>query len=158
MAYEAVTANIANANNPHGLPVVTRPNIAPMSQHAIDLVRRMEAVVREMPQAPFKLDRQLHEGMYARTVTLPRGYWGGCLVEKATFVIVVGDADFYVGTDEPMRCRGVTVVSAAAGRKQAVDVISDTISVTAISIVDAATADEADAQMTSEPELLREGC
>lgn len=153
LAWLAPLADAARA----ALPAPTRPNIAPMSEQAIDLVRRMEAVVREMPQAPFKLDRQLHEGMYARTVTLPPGYWGGCLVEKATFVIVVGDANFYVGTDEPLRCSGVTVVSAGAHRKQAVEALS-TISVTAISIVDATTVDEADAQMTSEPELLREGC
>jgi hypothetical protein len=131
--------------------------IAPMSEQAIDLVRRMEAVVREMPQAPFKLDRDLHEGMYARTVTLPPGYWGGTIVNEATFVIVVGEGEFYVGTDEPLRCSGVTVIKAAGRRKQAF-LAHTHVTVTAISIVGAATVDEADAIMSGEPELLREGC
>jgi hypothetical protein len=156
MAYEAVTANIANAKNPHGLPMLAE-RIPAMSPTAIDLVRRMESVVREMPQAPFKLDHLLHAGMYARTVTLPPGYWGGALVQEATILIVVGRATIFTGEDEPLRVSGVTVLPAAAGRKQAF-VAEDFITLIMIAAVDAKTAPEAEAKLCAEPHILREGC
>src|SRR5688572_3519931 len=99
--------------------VESRPIIPAMSPAALDIVRRMEAVVRELPQEPFKLDHWLHHGVYTRMVTLPPGYWGGALVKEPTTFIVIAAALIYTGDDEPAPVSGVTVLPAAAGRKQA---------------------------------------
>lgn len=131
--------------------------IPAMSATAIDLVRRMESVVRDLPQAPFKLDHLLHAGMYARTVTLPPGYWGGALVKEATILVVIGAATIYTGEDEPLRVSGVTVLPASAGRKQAF-VTEDHVTLIMIAAVDAKTVSEAELALCAEPHILREGC
>lgn len=136
--------------------VEVRPSIPAMSPQALDIVRRMEAVVRTMPQEPFKLDHLLHAGMYARTVTLPPGYWGGALTLTASIVIVVGDALVYTGEDEPLQVSGVTVLPASAGRKQAFST-NDYVTIIMVAATDAKDVPEATAQLCAEPEILREG-
>lgn len=137
--------------------VATRPAIPPMSPAALDLVRRMESVVRALPQAPFKLDHLFHGGVYTRTVTLPPGYWGGAEVAKETTLVIVGDAVIYTGEDEPLSVRGVTVLPAAAGRKQAF-VCDSHITLIMFAACHAKTASEAEAILCAEPHILREGC
>lgn len=137
---------------PYGLA----PSIPPMSQRAIAIVRSMEAVVRDMPQEPFKLDDFLHAGMYLRMVTLPAGYWGGAEVKADTILIVIGDATIFTGGDEPLIVRGVTTIRAAAGRKQAF-FTKQTITLIMVAATDAGTTDEAVKLLCAEPEILREG-
>lgn len=136
--------------------LAVRPAIPAMSEQALDLVRRMEAVVRDLPQAPFKLDHLLHGGMYARTVTLPPGYWSGALVIKSTILIVIGEATIYIGEEEPLRVSGVTVLPASAMRKQAFTVDRH-VTLIAIAATGAGTVAEAEAQITAEPDSLRKG-
>lgn len=137
------------------LPAV-RPSIPPLSPVALDLVRKMESLVREMPQAPFKLDHLLHAGMYARTVTLPPGLWTGALVKEDTILIVIGDATLYVGEDEPLRISGVTVLPASAGRKAAF-VAEGHVTMIMLAVCAARTVPEAEALLTDEAHILRTG-
>lgn len=136
--------------------VVARPHVPAMSADALAIVRRMEDVVRQMPQEPFKLDELLWGGIYTRTATLPPGYWGGALVKGVTTLIIIGEATIFTGEDKGLRVRGVTVLPASPGRKQAF-VTKDYITVIMVGATAADTTEEAVLQLCAEPEILRTG-
>lgn len=128
--------------------------IRPMSAHAVETVRSMETMLRELDQTPpFVTEPLLHGGMYARTVRLPPGLWTGAQVKRETVFIIQGDALIYAGEDEPLRVTGYTVLRGSAGRKQAVLALTEIV-VTAVAVCDAASEAEAEAYMTDEPEVL----
>lgn len=140
------------------MDIVAQPQgelaIRPMSAHAIETVRSMETMLRELNQTPpFDTEHMLHEGMYARTVRLPPGLWTGAQVNRGTIFIIQGDAIIYTGEDEPLSVTGYTVLRGSPGRKQAVLALTD-ITVTAVAVCDAATEAEAELDMTDEPAVL----
>lgn len=133
---------------------IARPRIAPMSEAAIDKVRRLEAVARKMPQVAIRTAHFLHAGLYARTVFVPAGVMiTGVLVKIDTLLIAQGDAVVYVDGG-PMQLRGYNVVPAAAGRKQAFIAQTD-LHLTMTFATDAATVEEAEAEFTDEVDLLQ---
>lgn len=128
--------------------------IAPMGHEAIDKVRRLEAVAREMPQVAIRIDHALHAGLYARTAFVPAGVMiTGVLIKIATLLIVQGDAAVYVDGG-PMQLRGYNVVPAAAGRKQAIVALTD-VHLTMVFSTAATTVEEAEAEFTDEVDELQ---
>lgn len=144
------------ANAPPANMTVRKAVIPTMSPEALAIVRRMEDVVRQMPQEPFKLDEFLHGGVYTRMVTLPPGYWGGAEVAGETTLIIIGAATIFTGEDEGLPVSGVTVLPAAAGRKQAF-VTKDYVTLVMVAATDAATTEDAVLALCAEPEILRAG-
>ena len=132
---------------------LARPHIAPMGEAAIDNVRRLESLAREMPQVAIATDHVIHAGMYARTVLVPAGVMiTGVLIKIATLLIVHGDAVVYVDGGA-VQLRGYNVLPASAGRKQAFVAQTDT-HLTMIFPSDAKNVEQAERQFTDEVERL----
>jgi hypothetical protein len=132
---------------------LARPRIAPMGDAAIENVRRLESLAREMPQVAIATDHVIHAGMYARTVLVPAGVMiTGVLVKVATLLVVHGDAVVYVDGG-PIELRGYNVLPASAGRKQAFVAQTDT-HLTMIFPSDAKNVEQAERQFTDEIERL----
>lgn len=136
------------------LKLVADNTIPAMSEAAIDKVRQLEAIVGTLPQVQIRTHHFLHAGMYSRTVFVPAGVLiTGVLIKVPTLLISDGDATVYVdGT--PMFLRGRCVVRAEGGRKQAFFAETD-LHLTMLFATSAATVEEAEAEFTSEPELLQ---
>lgn len=132
---------------------VYEAGIPAMSSHAVSTVRRLETAMRKFEQAPYVIKHTLHAGMYARTVTLAPGLWAGAQVKRGTILTIIGDALVYVGKAEPLQVRGVTVMPASAGRKQAF-VAQTEITLVMVAACDAATVAEAEAYLCAETDLL----
>jgi hypothetical protein len=133
--------------------LATRPHIAPMSEAAIDKVRRLESLAAALPQVAIETDHVLHAGLYARTVFVPKGVMiTGALIKIATLLIVSGEATVSVdgGT---LALRGYTVLPAGAGRKQAFVARTD-MHLTMIFPTDATTVEDAEREFTDEADLL----
>ena len=134
--------------------VPAAPVIAPMSVEAIDKVRELEAMALDLPQVPIRTGHVLHAGLYARTIVIPAGVMlTGALVKIPTVLIAEGEAMAYIGTDQPMRLRGYSVIAAAAGRKQAFLALSD-LHLTMIFPTAAKTVEAAEWEFTDEAEAL----
>jgi hypothetical protein len=132
---------------------LVRQHIAPMGDVAIENVRRLENLAREMPQVAISTDHTLHAGMYARTVFVPAGVMiTGVMIKIATLLIVHGDVVVYV-EGGPMQLRGYTVLPASAGRKQAFVAQTDAW-LTMVFPTDAKTVEEAERQFTDEIDRL----
>jgi hypothetical protein len=130
-----------------------RPRIAPMSEQAIDTVRRLERLAREMPQVGIVTDHMLHAGLYSRTICIPAGVMiTGALIKVATLLIVQGDVIVYADGG-PMHLNGYNIVPADAGRKQAFLATTD-VHMTAIFPTEARTVEAAEREFTDETELL----
>lgn len=135
------------------LVVPAVPRIGAMSPLAVEQVRELEGMARQMPQVSVGTDHLIHGGMYARTIMVPAGVMiTGALVKVATILIVSGDCTVFIDGG-PMDLCGYHVVPASAGRKQAFVANADTW-LTAIFPSDARDIDEAERQFTDEYELL----
>ena len=89
-----------------------------MSDEAIANVERMEEMMLAQPQVEMETQHDLHGGMYARSIMIPKGIMiTGALVKIPTMLICVGDAVVYIGSDV-IRVTGYAVIPASAGRKQ----------------------------------------
>ena len=127
--------------------------IPAMSNEAIEYVRRIEAVILEHPQVPLETKHVIHGGMYARTITMPPGMvLTSALIKLSTIVIISGHATFSFEEDS-IEFEGYHVVTASAGRKQAVIAHSET-DITMIFPTTVQTVAEAEAQFTDESEAL----
>lgn len=92
--------------------------IEAMSDEAIATVERMEELMLAQPQVELETQHDIHGGMYARSIMIPKGIMiTGALVKIATMLICVGDAVMYIGNDL-VRVQGYAVIPASAGRKQ----------------------------------------
>jgi hypothetical protein len=133
--------------------VPSAPRIAAMGDAAIDQVRRLESLARELPQVALETSHVLHAGLYARTVFVPAGVViTGALVKLATLLVIEGDVLVHVD-GEPLRLRGHQVLPAAAGRKQAFFAQADT-HITMIFPTAARSVAEAEREFTDEAERL----
>lgn len=136
-----------------GSPALLRTGIAPMSQEAIEKVRRVETAARKLEQVPIETDHVFHAGVYARTVMIPAGVLiTGTLIKIATLLIVSGDATVFIG-DGAVRLTGYSVVPAAAGRKQVFYAHTD-VYLTMVFPTDAKDVDAAEREFTDEIDLL----
>lgn len=124
-----------------------------MSDEAIHSVRLLQIAEAELPQVPLDTQHVLHAGLYARTLRLPDGVeMTAALIKRPTLVIVVGDALVWLGA-ETHRLSGHSVLPASAGRKQVFFALTETF-ITMIFPTDAKTVAEAEAQFTSESDML----
>ena len=136
----------------HDLAAV--PPIPPMGEHALGLVRELQAQLEKLPQVAVRMHHVLHGGMYARTCYIPAGCTAACcLVRVPTVVILAGSASVYVGSDAPLVLEGYNVVPGSAGRKQAFVAITD-FALTMVYVTGAKTIEEAENEMTAEAHML----
>lgn len=133
--------------------------IAPMSDQAIEAVRKLETEAMAKPQTPIATDHVLHGGMYARTIVIPAGVTlTGALIKIATILILNGDAIAYMERPDrkgggAVRLTGYHVLPASARRKQAFVAQLDTY-LTMIFPTGTKTVAEAEAEFTDEANLL----
>lgn len=129
------------------------PRISAMSQHAVDNVRKLEAVLRESPQFELETRHVIHGGMYSRTIRMPAQHiLTGTLVKVPTLLIISGHVTVYLG-DGHAELIGYGVVPASAGRKQAFVSHMDT-DISMVFCTSAKTVSEAEAELTDEVDLL----
>lgn len=133
---------------------IAQSKIAPMSEAAIDLVRKFEEFSITCPQAYLETTHVLHGGMYARTLMQSANtIMTSALVKVETILTVNGDVSIYVGDDAPIHVNGHHVLAASAGRKVAIFAHSDTW-MTMTFPTDATTVEEVEEQLTDEAHLL----
>lgn len=133
--------------------------IAPNSDLELEQVRDIQGVLLSLPQVEIPTHHVLHGGMYARTITIPAGIAiAGVFVQVPTVLIVSGHVSV-LANGETIEINGYQVIPASAGRKQAFVAHTDT-EMTMIFATTAKTVREAEAEFTSEPELLasRQDC
>ena len=129
------------------------PAIAAMTPAQVGEVRRLEAAVRELPQAQIDTYHVIHAGLYARTIRIPAGVvLTGAEITRATLLIFSGHAVVTMG-DSVRELDGYHVLPAEAGRKQAFLALADT-DLTMLFATDARDIATAEGQFTSEPERL----
>jgi hypothetical protein len=128
--------------------------IPPMSPCAIDRVRRLEAVLSELPQVEFSTEHVFHAGLYARTICIPAGaVLTGAEIKIATLLIVSGAATIYLD-GETLEVSGYHVIPAGAGRKQAIVARADT-NLTMLFSTQARTVADAENEFSDEGDMLR---
>lgn len=132
---------------------VSDSRIPPMSPKAVEKVRELESVTRELPQVEIATDHVLHGGMYARTICIPAGVvLTGVFIRVPTVLVFDGQATVNTG-EEPVTLTGYHVLAASAGRRQAFLAHSET-RLTMIFATQAKTVEEAEDQFTDEAHLL----
>ena len=130
-----------------------RPAIPAMTADAIEKVRTFQNAAALLPQIPIETQHVLHAGLYARTLRVPAGtVVVGVLSKIPTVLTVHGDITFWLGT-ESRRLTGYHVLTASAGRKQAVWAHEETF-ITMSFPTTAKTVEEAESEFTDEIDLL----
>lgn len=133
--------------------VAAESRIPAMTAQAIDKVRELEALTRELPQVEIATDHVLHGGMYARTITIPAGVLlTGVFIRVPTLLVFDGNATVNAG-DEPVTLAGYHVLAASAHRRQAFVAHADT-RLTMVFATQATSVAEAEAEFTDEAHLL----
>lgn len=104
-------------------------------------------------QVEIPTEHLIHAGMYARTITMPKGIvLTGALMKLATVLIVTGNAAVLAGEDW-IELRGYNVIPASAGRKQ-VFLSRSPVIITMLFPTQAGTVEEAEAEITDQAEQL----
>ena len=133
------------------VPLHTR--LAPATPAAIEKVRRLTEVLRQLPQTTFVTEHMLHGGMYTRTVRLPADtVCTAVLIQVPTVLITSGEASVY-SDDELIHVEGYRVLPGSAGRKIAF-VTHSNFSMSMLFPSKAKTVDEAQREFTPEHEML----
>lgn len=133
--------------------------IARNSELELEQIRDIQGALLSMPQVEIPTHHVLHGGMYARTIRIPAGIAiAGAFVQVPTVLIVAGHVSV-LANGKTIEIDGYQVIPASAGRKQAFVAHTDT-EMTMIFATTAKTVREAEAEFTSEPELLasRQDC
>jgi hypothetical protein len=120
---------------------------------AMEIVNRVEAKMRTMPQIDVKTEHILHAGMYARTVKLAaRVAIVSVLIKVPTILTVNGKCRVFAG--EAWRdFDGYHVIPASAGRKMIYVTFAPT-DITMVFPSKAKTIEEAEREFTDESDLL----
>lgn len=127
--------------------------IPAMAPAAINKVRQLEAITRELPQVDIATDHVLHGGMYARTICIPAGVvLTGVFIRVPTLLVFNGNATVNAG-DEPVTLAGYHVLAASAHRRQAFLAHQDT-QLTMVFSTLAKSVEEAEDEFTDEAHLL----
>lgn len=133
--------------------VAAEGRIRAMAPEAIDKVRQLEAITRELPQVEIATDHVLHGGMYARTICIPSGVvLTGVFIRVPTLLVFDGHATVNAG-DEATTMSGYHVLAASAHRRQAFLAHEDT-RLTMVFATQAKTVAEAEDEFTDEAHLL----
>lgn len=133
--------------------VAAESRIPAMTAQAINKVRALEAVTRELPQVEIATDHVLHGGMYARTVCIPAGVvLTGVFIQVPTLLVFDGHATVNAG-EEAATLQGYHVLAASAHRRQAFVAHKDT-RLTMVFATKVQTVAEAEDEFTNEAHLL----
>ncbi len=133
--------------------VVSRTNIAPISDDDLANVRALETAVGRLEQVSIPTQHILHAGVYSRTVTVPAGVAiTGALIKCATILIINGEGVAYLD-GRPVEFSGYNVLTASARRKQAFFAKTDT-DLTMIFATVATTVHAAEDRFTDEVDFL----
>ncbi|MDD5176271.1 MAG: hypothetical protein PHQ05_07620 [Sterolibacterium sp.] len=133
--------------------VAAEGRIPAMAPKAIDKVRQLEALTRELPQVEIATEHVLHGGMYARTICIPAGVvLTGVFIRVPTLLVFDGHATVNAG-DEATTLTGYHVLAASAHRRQAFLAHADT-RLTMVFASQAKTVAEAEDEFTDEAHLL----
>ena len=133
--------------------VAAESRIPAMTAQAIDKVRELEAITRDLPQVEIATDHVLHGGMYARTICIPAGVvLTGVFIRVPTLLVFDGNATVNSG-DEAATLVGYHVLAASAHRRQAFLAHADT-RLTMVFATQAKTVAEAEDEFTDEAHLL----
>ena len=133
--------------------VAAESRIPAMTAQAIDKVRELEAITRELPQVEIATDHVLHGGMYARTICIPAGVvLTGVFIRVPTLLVFDGNATVNAGEDA-VTLVGYHVLAASAHRRQAFLAHADT-RLTMVFASQAKTVAEAEDEFTDEAHLL----
>ena len=96
--------------------VAAESRIPAMTAQAIDKVRELEAITRDLPQVEIATDHVLHGGMYARTICIPAGVvLTGVFIQVPTLLVFDGNATVNAG-DDAVTLVGYHVLAASAHR------------------------------------------
>ena len=133
--------------------VAAESRIPAMTAQAIDKVRELEAITRDLPQVEIATDHVLHGGMYARTICIPAGVvLTGVFIRVPTLLVFDGNATVNAG-DDATTLVGYHVLAASAHRRQAFLAHADT-RLTMVFATQAKTVVEAEDEFTDEAHLL----
>ena len=133
--------------------VAVESRIPAMTAQAIDKVRELEAITRDLPQVEIATDHVLHGGMYARTICIPAGVvLTGVFIRVPTLLIFDGNATVNAD-DDATTLVGYHVLAASAHRRQAFLAHADT-RLTMVFATQAKTVAEAEDEFTDEAHLL----
>lgn len=123
--------------------------IPAMTLEGIEKVRKIESLVKQLPQTDIATHHVLHGGMYARTVVIPAGsVMTGALIKVPTILIMDGHATVTIG-EESVELDGYHVLPASRGRKQVFITHKDT-TLTMVYVTDAWTVQDAEEGFTDE--------
>lgn len=129
------------------------PTIPATVDAVLEATRKVEAVLKGMPQVDLETTHSLFAGIYSRTVCLPPGVMiTGVLIKIPTVLTIVGDLTLTVG-DHVERVKGFRLFECAPNRKQ-IMFAHDVSYVTMSFASDAKTVEEAEEQFTDEFENL----
>lgn len=124
-----------------------------MSHEAINKVRDLEAVLRDLPQVDIATEHVLHGGMYARTICIPAGVvLTGVFIRVPTMLVFDGHASVNTG-EGATTLAGRHVLAASAYRRQAFVAHADT-HLTMVFATQAKTVAAAEEEFTDEAHLL----
>lgn len=133
--------------------LIERKTLPAMSQESIDKVGDLDALIRKLPQVSIATYHVLHAGLYARTITIPKGVvLSGVLIKIPTLVIVEGNASVWLG-DSELHVTGYNVIPASAHRKQAYIAHTD-VNITMVFPTKAKDIRVAEQEFTDETDLL----
>ena len=133
--------------------VAAESRIPAMTAQAIDKVRELEAITRDLPQVEIATDHVLHGGMYARTICIPAGVvLTGVFIRVPTLLVFDGNATVNAG-DDATTLVGYHVLAVSAHRRQAFLAHADT-RLTMVFATQAKTVAEAEDEFTDEAHLL----
>lgn len=133
--------------------VATERRVPAMTTVAIAKVQELQDELLKHDQVVLDTDHVLHGGMYARTITMPKGtILAGALIKVPTTLIIDGHCRVFLG-NESIDLHGHNVLAGSANRKQAFIAYEET-HITMIFATDATTVEEAEDQFTNDSELL----
>jgi hypothetical protein len=116
---------------------------------ALDIVNRVEAKFRTLPQLDVRTEHILHAGMYARTVRLEAGTAiTSVLIKVPTMLTVNGKCKVFAG-DAWHHFEGYRVIPACAGRKM-IYVTFEPTEITMVFPTKAQTVEDAEREFTDE--------
>ena len=124
-----------------------------VSPETLEKMKQLQWAMSQHPQVHIPTQHVIHEGMYARTIHIPKDViLMGAHICVPTIVVLSGDADVSFG-ETWNRFSGYHVFIASAGRKQLFKTHAET-DLTMLMVTSAKSVQEAEEEFTDEAENL----
>ena len=128
--------------------------IPEMTLKQVDEAKKAEEHIKTLPRVVCATQHTLHDGIYSRTLFMPKGsVVAGVVIKTATTLILSGKMAIYIGSDV-VHIDGYNVIPTLGDRKQVVYAIEDSYA-TLLFKTTAQTIEEAEKAMTDEYECLQ---